>query len=243
MGTDKIAIFGTGGNVGKGLIPLLVKAGYDNVEIVTEKDETKTAWRNQDVIVCGNYFLRKEAVVKSMQGCSKVMLALPRTLKRSQVIDYGKFIGDCAEAASVPVLVRLEVSASAKKDAPSRPDDGSRLLDTYLAKLPIQIITIKSESMLSGRWEDSKPKKKKKQLNVRAKRDKENVNSVKRLQDPADNFIGRSVMVDSVSETASDKNNQGASDATENAENSGIWKYVSSSFRGLSHRQTTADPR
>jgi hypothetical protein len=243
MGTSRIAIFGTGGNVGKGLIPLLINAGYDNVEVVTHKDETKTLWKNQDVIVRGDYYLEKEAVILSLKGCSKVMLALPRTLKRSEVIDYGKFIGDCAEAASVPILIRLAVSEYDIRPFSARAEDGFRILDAYLAKLTIEVVTIQSESMGSGRWEDSKVKKKKKQLNVRAKRDKENVTNVKRLEDPADNFIGWSVMVDNASEAASDKNNQEVPDSTQNSESSGLWNYVSSSWRAVIPPKDTADPR
>lgn len=245
METRKIAIFGTGGNVGKGLIPLLINAGYENVEVVTHKDETKTLWKNQDVIVRGDYYLEKEAVIRSLKGCSKVLLALPRTLKRREVIDYGKFIGDCAEAASVPILIRLAVSESAIRPFSARAEDGFRLLDAYLAKLTIEVVTIQSESMVSGRWEDSKAKKKKKTLNVRAKRDKENVANVKRLEQeyPADSFIGWSVMVDNESEAASDKNNQEVPDSTQNSGSSGLWNYVSSSWRAASPKQNTADPR
>jgi hypothetical protein len=242
MGTSRIAIFGTGGNVGKGLIPLLINAGYENVEVVTHKDETKTLWKNQDVIVRGDYYLEKEAVIRSLKGCSKVLLALPRTLKRREVIDYGKFIGDCAEAASVPIIIRLAVSEYAISPFSARAEDGFRLLDAYLAKLTIEVVTIQSESMVSGRWEDSKAKKKK-TLNVRAKRDKENVANVKRLKDPADSFIGWSVMVDNSSEAASDKNNPEVPDSTQNSESSGLWNFVSSSWRAASPHQNTADPR
>ena len=68
MGKGKIAIFGVGGNIGKGLIPLLVNANYDKFKVLVQKDGTKSFLTRQDVIFRGEYYLERDAVIDAMKG-------------------------------------------------------------------------------------------------------------------------------------------------------------------------------
>src|SRR5210317_1601836 len=137
MGKSKIAIFGVGGNIGKGLIPLLLDADYDKFQVLAPKDETRSFMMREDVIFRGDYYLERDAVISAMKGCKKVMLALPRTLKRLELIGYAKFIGECAVAARIPTLIRLAVADYATKPATNEDVENFQLLDEYLDTLAI----------------------------------------------------------------------------------------------------------
>ncbi|CAJ1961587.1 unnamed protein product [Cylindrotheca closterium] len=234
MGKGKIAVFGVGGSIGKGLIPLLVNANYDKFKVLVQKDETKSFLTRQDVIFRGEYYLERDAVIDSMKGCKKVMLALPRTLKRLELIGYAKFIGECSVAARVPTLIRLAVADYDTMPETSEDVENFRLLDEYLDTLAIEVVTIQSGTMVSGKW--STPK-----INRRRKRQKQQAVNVKetsskttsKTKKDEDDFIGLSVTFDSTSEEASPSPNAGGggqppASAPPTPAGSGLWNLLAS---------------
>jgi hypothetical protein len=242
----KIAIFGTGGNISRGLIPLLINAGYDKVKVVCQKKDTilmENLVRGKDVILRGKFCLQKERVIDSMKGCSKVLLALPRNLKSSELLEYGKFIGDCAVEAKIPTLVRLAVSEYSVVRASTDGSEGAfQLLDSYLDRLNLEVVTIQSESMLSGRWDKKEMKQEslyptisgKENVSFRrekTQRDRRSISTTGR----ADGFIGWSVTVDT--------NNSDSSESRAFESKASLWTTVSTSLRSLDPFDSSKSPQ
>lgn len=237
MGKSKIAIFGTGGNLGKGLIPILVKENYNRIQVLAQKDETKSFVTRDDVIFRGDYFLERDAVITSMEGCSKVVLALHRTLELSELIGYSKFIGECAVAARVPTLIRLAVSATAH--SLSEAEENFRHLDGFLDSLAIEVVTIQSQSMLSGRWEAPRIRRRKKRESTTTPEKKKSPRKSKQKtprkpkkeENDEENLIGFSVTFDNASKDGSpDGGTNGTAPSsppsTPDQEETGLWNYL-----------------
>jgi len=233
MGKSKIAIFGVGGNIGKGLIPLLLDANYDKFTVMAEKDETRTFLTRDDVIFRGKYYLERDAVIGAMQGCKKVMLALPRTLKRLELIGYAKFIGECAVSARVPTLIRLAVADYETKPATDEDVENFRVLDEYLDTLAIEVVTIQSGTMVSGQWSTPKINRRRKQQKQAEKekkspaKPKKQKTSSSKSKKENDDVIGLSVTFDSTSEEASPSaSGGGENSSTPGQQGFGFWKMM-----------------
>ena len=156
---EKIAIFGIGGSLGRKIIPVLKNSGYDNVRVVSQRDELnfqKILEKGKgNVIARGHHYLERELVTDSMRGCKKVMLALPRYLTRHEILQYGKFIGECTAEANVPIIVRLAIfESSTSVQNPLILKDAFKVLDSYLKELNLEIVIIHSRSIVAGKWED-----------------------------------------------------------------------------------------
>ena len=158
MTENRIAIFGIGSSLGKKVVPLLTNS-YDEVKVVTKRDEIhfeKILSKGRgNIIGRGHYYLDKDVVTKSMVGCQKVMLALPPYLNRYEVMEYGKFIGECTVAANIPTIVLLETSTdSSFIEYPLSLEDTFATLDSYLNNnLNLEVVRFHANSMVSGRWE------------------------------------------------------------------------------------------
>ncbi|KAL3941327.1 MAG: hypothetical protein SGBAC_004301 [Bacillariaceae sp.] len=220
MGKNKIAVFGVGGNIGKGLIPLLANANYDKFKVLVQKDPTKSFLTRQDVIFRNEYYLERAAVIDAMQGCKKVMLALPRTLKRLELIGYAKFIGECAVAARIPTLIRLAVADYDTKPATSEDVENFRLLDEFLDSLAIEVVTIHSGTMVSGKWSTPKINRRRKQQN-QAKKE-----TPTKTKKEGDDFIGLSVTFDSTSDEPSPNPGDGQQSAPSTPGRSSLWNLL-----------------
>ena len=157
MTENRIAIFGIGSSLGKKVVPLLTNS-YDKVRVVTRRDEIHfervLSEGRGNVIARGHYYLDKDIVMQSMEGCRQVMLALPRYLNRHEVMQYGKFIGECTAAAKIPTIVLLETAEDSIIEYPSSLEDAFSTLDSYLNNnLNLEVVRIHANSIVSGRWE------------------------------------------------------------------------------------------
>jgi uncharacterized protein YbjT (DUF2867 family) len=154
MATSCIAVFGATGNVGKALVPLLVKSALEEIRVVTRRGDDLMEHKSIRVIQ-GDYCVDKMAAITAMKGCDKILVILPQSLTTEEMIKCGKFLGDCASEAGVATVVRISSfgidSKSSKHVCSQGPLGVAHLaLEDYYSALGLQVVSIRPTSFFSN---------------------------------------------------------------------------------------------
>ena len=161
--TSTVAVFGATGNVGKAVLSRLMEQFNDELEeirIVTRRPgeikATATAKTPKLCIVEGNCCSDKKAVLGAMKGCNRVLVILPQSLSSAEMIQCGKFLGECAVQAGVSAIIRLSSFGIDEKSAKYVGSQGPlgeahvTLEQYYEDDLGLQVVSIRPTSFFSN---------------------------------------------------------------------------------------------